>query len=122
MLELSSIAEFSRFHCISICTILVPINLCLAGTTTILVASNRSTQLIYPTVCVSVLPAVILLLHVATWWSIGIVMLPTFILPMLAIICLANNAYAIIAPEHMRNLVITILEFSIAKYRSAISN
>jgi hypothetical protein len=122
MLELNSIAEFSRSHCIGICTFLVPINLCLAGATTFLVASNRSPRMIYATVGVSLLPAIVLLLHVATWWSIGVVMLPTFILPVLAIICLANNAYAIINPRHMRNLVITILEFSIAKYQQLVAN
>ena len=122
MLELGSIAEFSRSHCVGICAVLVPINLCLAGITTLLVALGRSPRLIYATVGVSFLPAIILLLHVATWWSIGVVMLPTFILPVLAIICLANNAYAIINPQHMKKLVITILEFSIAKYQQLVTN
>ena len=122
MLELNSIAEFSRSHCIGICALLVPVNLCLAGVTTLLVALNRSPRLIYATVYISVLPAISLILHVATWWSIGVVMWPTFILPTLAIICLANNAYAIIKPQQMRNIVITIVAFSIAKYQQLVTN
>ena len=122
MLELSSIAEFSRSHCVGICAVLVPINLCFAGTTTWLVVLNRSPRLLYLTVGVSLLPAIVLLLHVATWWSIGVVMLPTFILPALATICLANNAYAVIAPQHMRKLATSIWEFSIAKYQQLVAN
>jgi hypothetical protein len=122
MLELNSIAEFSRCHCVEICALLVPINLCLAGATTFLVTLDRSPRMVYSTVCVSILPAIALFLHVATWWSIGVVMLPTFILPALAIICLANNAYAIINPQQMRNLVTTIIEFSIAKYQKLVTN
>jgi hypothetical protein len=122
MLELSSIAEFSRCHCIGICAFLVPTNLCLASVTMLLTALNRSPQLVHTTIWLGVLPAIVLLLHVATWWSIGVVMLPTFILPLLATTCLAIYAYAIMAPRHMRNLLITISKISVAKYQQLITN
>ena len=122
MLEISSIAEFSRSHCVSICAVFIPLNLCVAGGTTLLVVSNRSPRLLYSTVGISLLPAIVLLLHVATWWSIGVVMLPTFILPALAMVCLVNNAYAVIAPQHMRKLAISIWEFSVAKYQQLVAN
>lgn len=122
MLELNSIAEFSRCHCIGICAVLVPTNLGLAIATMLLTALNRSPRIIYTNVCLGILPAIVLLLHVATWWSIGVVMLPTFILPILATTCLAIHAYAIFNPQQMRSLLLTISKISIAKYQQLLTN
>jgi hypothetical protein len=116
MLDLNSMAEFSRCHCIGICALLVPVNLILSTTTILLVGANRSARLIYAMAAISVWPAIALFLHVATWWSIGVVMLPTFILPVLATICLATHAYAVINPHQMRVLLWKILALPIAKY------
>ncbi|WP_373539272.1 hypothetical protein [Chamaesiphon sp.] len=122
MLELSSIIEFSHVHCIGICAVLVPVSLLLTNVTTLLVAFERSTQAIRLSVSIAILPAIALLLHVATWWAIGVVMLPTFILPALATICLATNAYALINPQQMRNSIIKISKFSVAKYQQLVAN
>jgi hypothetical protein len=122
MLDLNSIAEFSRCHCIGICAVLVPTNLGLAIATLLLTALNRSPRTIYTTVSLGIVPAIVLLLHVVTWWSIGVVMLPTFILPLLATTCLATHAYAILKPEHLRNLLLTISKISIAKYQQLLTN
>jgi uncharacterized membrane protein (GlpM family) len=122
MLELNNIAEFSRCHCVGICAGLVPLNLLLSTTTIYLVGANRSVQLIYGTVAIAVWPAIALFLHVATWWSIGVVMLPTFILPILATICLATHAYAVINPQQMRTLLWSGLAFAIAKQRQLVIN
>jgi hypothetical protein len=122
MVELNSIAEFSRCHCIGICAFLVPTNLCLASTTMLLIALDRSPQLIYAIVAVAIFPAIALFLHVATWWAIGVVMLPTFILPVLATTCLAIYAYAVVNRQHMKNLLMTILAFSIAKYQQLVTD
>jgi hypothetical protein len=122
VLELNSIAEFSRCHCIGICALLVPTNFGLACATLWLTALNRSPRLIYTIICLGVLPAIVLFLHVATWWSIGVVMLPTFILPILATTCLAIYTYAIVAPQHLRNLLLTISKISVAKYQQLITS
>lgn len=122
MLELTSIVEFSRSHCIGICAVLVPTNLGLAIATMVLVGLNRSARTIYTTVALSVLPAIILLLHVATWWAIGVVMLPTFILPVLAVTCLVIQAYALINPQQLRNSLIATSKFYVAKYQQLVAN
>ena len=122
MLELTSIVEFSRSHCIGICAVLVPTNLGLAIATMLLVGLNRSARTIYTTVALSVLPAIILLLHVATWWAIGVVMLPTFILPVLATTCLVIQAYALINPQQLRNSLIATSKFYVAKYQQLLAN
>jgi hypothetical protein len=122
MLELNSIAEFSRCHCIGICAVLVPTNLFLTIGTMFSTALGRSTSTIYVTVGLSILPAIVLLLHVMTWWAIGIVMLPTYILPILAITCLTINAYATIDPQGMGHLLRKIYTISVAKYQQLITN
>jgi hypothetical protein len=122
MLELNSIAEFSRCHCIGICAILVPTNLLLTIATMLSTALGRSTSTIYATVGLSILPAIVLLLHVTTWWAIGIVMLPTYILPILAITCLTINAYAAIDPQQTGHLLRKIYSMCIATYEKLITN
>jgi hypothetical protein len=122
MLELNSIAEFSRCHCIGICALLVPTNLCLANATILLTVFNRSSQLIYTIAGISIVPALVLLLHVATWWSVGVVMLPTFILPVLALTCLAIQTFVVSNPVRTRSLVSIISKFSIAKYQQLVAN
>jgi uncharacterized membrane protein (GlpM family) len=122
MLDLNNIAEFSRCHCVGICAVLVPLNLLLSTTTIYLVGAKRSLKLIYGTVAIAVWPAIALFLHVATWWSIGVVMLPTFILPILATICLATHAYAVMNPQQMRTLLLSGLAFAIAKQRQLVIN
>jgi hypothetical protein len=122
MIDLNSMVEFSRCHCIGICAFLVPTNLLLAGSIMVLVGLDRSKRLIDSIICVAVLPAITLFLHVATWWAIGVVMLPTFILPLLASTCLATYAYALVSPQHMRNLLIAISRFSVAKYQQLVAD
>jgi hypothetical protein len=122
MFELNSLAEFSRCHCIGICAFLVPTNLFLACGTLLFTALDRSPRLIYSFVSIGILPALTLFIHVATWWAIGVVMLPTFILPLLATTCLAIYAYAVVNRQHLRNLLLTIWEFSIAKYQQFVTD
>ena len=100
----------------------MPTNLGLASATMVLVGLNRSTRTIYTTVALSVLPAIILLLHVATWWAIGVVMLPTFILPVLATTCLVIQACALINPQQLRNSLIATSKFYVAKYQQLVAN
>jgi hypothetical protein len=119
---INSIAEFSRCHCIGICAFLVPTNLFLAIATLWFVAVERSSRRVYTAVGLSILPATVMLLHVATWWAIGVVMLPTFILPLLAVTCLAINTYAIVNPRQMQNLLLSIFKFSLAKYQQLVTN
>ena len=122
MLELNSIAEFSRYHCIGICAVLVPTNLFLTIGTMRLTALGRSTSTIYTSVCLSIFPAIGLLLHVMTWWAIGVVMLPTYILPILAITCLTINTIAAIKPQQMGHILNKIYSISLAKYQQLVTN
>ncbi len=121
MLELNTIGEFSRCHCIGICAILIPTSLCLSSATIWSAATNKSILLVRTTIYLGILTAILLLLHVATWLSIGVVMLPTFILPVIAISTLSIQIYALVNPQHLRNLSLKIVKILSAKYRQFVT-
>ena len=91
MLDISAVFEFSRAHCIAICAVLVPANLLVTLQTMIWVWLRRPLIQVQGSVAVASLLALILLLHVVTWWVIGVVMAPTYILSALGCFCIALN-------------------------------
>lgn len=102
MQEIEFIADFSRNHCIAICAVLVPANL-IATLQTLLFACAGSIRQTGLMASVSSLYALTMLLHVATWWAIGVVMAPTYILSALAIVCLLWNWGALFLRLHYAN-------------------
>ena len=97
--------EFSRNHCVAICAFLVPANLLLTLWTLLLVARLRPLTQVYVSVFAASLSALTLLLHDFTWFSIGVVMAPTYILLFLACVCLSLNLWAIAYPTSVRQLL-----------------
>lgn len=97
--------EFSRNHCIAICALLVPANLLLTFGTILLVIRLCPLTQVYLSVFAASLSALILLLHDFTWFSIGVVMAPTYILLSLTCVCLSLNLWAIAYPASMRQLL-----------------
>ncbi|MBD3887365.1 hypothetical protein IFO70_38010 [Phormidium tenue FACHB-886] len=97
--------EFSFNHCIAICAFLVPANLLLTLSTILLVGRKSSPAQIYLTMLAASSVALILLLHDFTWFSIGVVMAPTYILLVLACVCLSLNLWAIAHPNSMKQLL-----------------
>lgn len=96
MLDFNTLADFSRGHCIGICAFLVPVNLIAAFVTIILTFLRRPIHQVWPSLGVSSILAVVMLLHVYTWFAVGVVMYPSYILLSLAICCLLANFVCII--------------------------
>jgi hypothetical protein len=96
MLDFNALAEFSRNNCTSICAFLVPANLIAALVTIILTVLRRPMSQVWKAVGLSSIFAVVMIFHVFTWFMIGVVMLPTYILLSLAITCLLTNFVAIL--------------------------
>ncbi len=96
MLELNTLAEFSRNNCIGICAFLVPANILTTLLTMILVFLNRPLGQVWISTGLACLFASIMVLHVYTWFMIGVVMTPTYILLSLAVTCLLTNVLLII--------------------------
>ena len=97
--------DFSRNHCITICAFLVPANLLLTLCTLYLVARFQPAAQIYLSAFATSLFALVLLLHDFTWFSIGVVMAPTYILLALACVCLSLNMWAIAHSASMKKIL-----------------
>ncbi|WP_066376683.1 MULTISPECIES: hypothetical protein [unclassified Anabaena] len=104
MLDFHTLAEFSRTNCVGICAFLVPANLLATLLTIILAVVGRPTFQIWQAASFASIFAVLMVLHVYSWFVIGVVMLPTYILLGLAITCLLINVAAIILQKHHRIL------------------
>jgi hypothetical protein len=103
MWDLNTIAEYSRCHCVGICAVLIPTNLVLSSITIALTATAQPIWLIRGFALANMIPALVLILHVISWWIIGVVMLPTFILPLLSITCLTIALYAMLTGDRSDN-------------------
>ena len=105
MLDFNTVTEFSHTYCIAICAFLVPANLLATLMTGILTGLNRPKVQVRASVVVASLFATAMIFHVFTWFAIGVVMPPTYILLLMAITCLAINMWAIGHPASMRQLI-----------------
>jgi hypothetical protein len=96
MLDLNSLTEFSRANCVSICAFLVPANLLATVLTIAFTALRCPSHYVWQAAGIGSLFAFIMVLHVYTWFMIGVVMAPTYILLWLALTCLVTNVGAIL--------------------------
>ncbi|MFW9258022.1 hypothetical protein [Nostoc sp. CALU 546] len=103
MLDLNTLAEFSRGNCIGICAFLVPANLLITILTMSLVALRRPLSQVWQSAGIASFFASVMILHVYTWFMIGVVMAPTYILMSLAITCLLTNLAAILFQRRYSN-------------------
>lgn len=100
MLDLNTLSEFSRTHCIAICAFLVPANLVATTLTMVLAALRRSQVQVWRSAVVAIFFALVMVLHVWTWFQVGVVMAPTYILLWLGSTCLVTNLAAIAYNHH----------------------
>ncbi|MBE9166665.1 hypothetical protein IQ238_03660 [Pleurocapsales cyanobacterium LEGE 06147] len=116
MFNINLLFEFSRNHCVAICTLMVPANLLLTLRTISLVGRRLRSQIqVQQAMVTASFFASIMLLHVFTWFIIGVVMAPTYILLTLACVCLSLNLWAIAHPASMHQLLrASIPSFSVA--------
>ncbi|MEG4446648.1 hypothetical protein QUB47_12115 [Microcoleus sp. AT9_B5] len=105
MIDFNTVTEFSHTYCIAICAFLVPANLVTTLQTGILTALNRPRIQVWASVAVASLWATAMIFHVFTWFAIGVVMPPTYILLVMAITCLTINVWAIAHPASMKQLI-----------------
>jgi hypothetical protein len=104
MFDLNTIAEFSRANCITICAFLVPANLLATLLTMILAGLHRPLHQVCQSAGFASIFAFVMVLHVYTWFSIGVVMAPTYILLWLGISCLLTNLGAVWFRRQYTNL------------------
>ncbi|MDX2213115.1 MAG: hypothetical protein SFY66_07485 [Oculatellaceae cyanobacterium bins.114] len=105
MVELTPLFEFSRTHCVAICAFLVPANLIATVQTLLFVGFDRPPAHIRLMTTIASFYALVMVLHVGTWFMIGVVMIPTFVLLWLGATCLAANGWAIAHSKSLANLL-----------------
>lgn len=105
MLDFNTICEFSRHHCVAICAFLVPANLLSAIATIILTALRRPAAQVQRVATIGNIFALVMIFHVITWFMVGVVMAPTYVLLILASSCLSVNCWAIAHPSSMVKLI-----------------
>jgi hypothetical protein len=106
------LSEFSRQHCIAICGVLVPANLLATLQTMVLVGLQASPRKQHIIVSVASIYAILIGYHVYTWFSVGVVMIPTYILLFLSSVCLGINAWAIAHPSSLGQLMQQIFKLA----------
>jgi hypothetical protein len=104
MIDFHTISELSRTHCVSICTFLVPANLLLTFVTIALTAIGRPASQVRLAAGIASLFALVMVLHVSTWFAIGVVQAETFILLSLGATCFGVNVWAILHSRSMKQL------------------
>lgn len=95
MLNLSPLFEFSRYHCVAICSFLVPAILAMTITTLVLVVKKKPLSRILWSKRIALVLEISLFLHVSTWFIIGVITPVTFILFGLGTTCLLLNSLGV---------------------------
>lgn len=95
MFDFNTLAEFSRANCLSICAFLVPANLVATSLTIILTARRCPQVQVWQAAGIASIPALVMVYHVFTWFMVGVVMAPTYILLWLGTTCLLINLGAL---------------------------
>lgn len=108
MPDFNSLFEFSRTYCIAICAVLVPANLLATLQTMLFVWFRRPVGQVYCMATVASLYALLVILHVITWLTIGVVMLPTYILSFLGCFCLLVNFSAVLIATHRPSSILKL--------------
>ncbi|WP_072160634.1 hypothetical protein [Planktothricoides sp. SR001] len=102
------IFAFSHTHCLAICGFLVPANLLATLQTMIFTPWPRFRSRVPILVTIASLYALAMVFHVFTWFAVGVVMAPTFILLFLACVCLTINGWAIAHPASLSQLLLQL--------------
>ena len=97
----NTLTELSRTHCIALCAVLVPANLIATSLTMLLTVLRRPVSQVWQSAGIASIFAVLMLLHVWTWFMVGVVMAPTYILLCLASTCLLTNLGSIIVARRL---------------------
>lgn len=108
MVDFSNLLEFSHHYCVAICAALVPANLVATLGAIGLVGLKRPAAQVWQASGLGSVFALLMMLHVLTWFIIGVVMLPTFVLLLLGASCLSTNLWAVLHPGSMRKLLVNL--------------
>jgi ATP/ADP translocase len=96
VIDLTTILHFSHNHCIAICAFLVPASLLATANAALAFFFDRPRHQVRLAALLASSFPLVLILHVLSWFVVGVVTPVTFILSGLAATCLAINGCAVI--------------------------
>ena len=112
---IDAIFAFSHTYCVAICAVLVPWNLLTTVLTLGLVSWQptapglpnfpRSRQL---AIAAGIGGSILMVLHVLTWFVVGVIQVQTFILFSLGVCCISLNLWALGSPTGLRTVLLGI--------------
>jgi hypothetical protein len=105
MLDIHNLCQFSRDHCIAICAFLVPANMIATLQTMIFTGLYRPRWQSVGSAIAAITYALVIGWHVLTWFMIGVIMAPTFILLFLSVVCLTINFWSLAHPASLAHLL-----------------
>lgn len=105
MFDFHTLAEFSRAHCVSICAFLVPAILVATSATIIFALLRRPPAQVWQAAGIGSIFALVMIWHVYTWFQVGVVLAPTYILLWLASSCLLTNFGVAILQRRLRAIL-----------------
>ncbi len=105
MFDFHTLAEFSRTHCVSICAFLVPAILVATSATIIFTLLCRPSTQVWQAAGIGSIFALVMIWHVYTWFLVGVVLAPTYILLWLGSSCLLTNFGAAILQRRLRAIL-----------------
>jgi hypothetical protein len=105
----TGILELSRTHCVSICGLLVPLGLLMTCGTLLQLGFRQPSWRIHLSAGLATGTASLMVLHVYSWWMMGVVMGPTYVLSFLAGLFLSLNGWALV---HRHSLLQVVTFFS----------
>lgn len=111
MFDLNNIIEFSHLYCVAICGLLVPMNVLASLQPIIFTILHRPKQEINLMTLVASFYALMMILHVGSWFIVGVVRIQTFILLWFATCCLITNIWAVVHGSSMRATIQFLKQF-----------
>ena len=105
MFYFHTLAEFSRTHCVSICAFLVPAILVATSATIIFTLLRCPSVQVWQAAGIGSIFALVMIWHVYTWFLVGVVLAPTYILLWLGSTCLLTNMGAAILQRRLRAIL-----------------
>ncbi|MDE5072099.1 MAG: hypothetical protein O4861_21445 [Trichodesmium sp. St16_bin4-tuft] len=105
MFNFNNIIEFSHLYCVEICGFIVPTNVLASLQPIIFTVLHRPKKEINLMALVASFYALIIILHVGSWFIVGVVRIQTFILLGFATCCLITNIWAVTHNSSMRETI-----------------
>jgi len=118
MFDFNNIIEFSHLYCVAICGFLVPINVLASLQQIIFTILHRPKKEINLMALVASFYALMIILHVGSWFIVGVVRIQTFILLWFASCCLITNIWAVVHGSSMRVTIQFLQQFIVKLLKS----